>query len=185
MKSHIMLPRLFACTFGPKHMYHIGPFERFLYGHWVDGYKYLGCYITSDFIDDRDLEDQARAIYSRSNMIVRKFSNCSVDFKNQLSRSYISCLYCSALWLIFSTATFNMTRVAYNNVYRALMGITRGYMVIVYLVNSVQITWIGFHAVLKKKILSLRGHLHKSVNIVVASYVSSPYFMLSSPLCAK
>ena len=81
----------------PKHMHHIGPFERFLYGHWVDGYKYLGYYIRSDFIDDRDLKDQARAIYSRSNMIVRKFSNCSVDFKNQLSRSYISCLYCSAL----------------------------------------------------------------------------------------
>ena len=77
-------------------------------------------------------------------MIVRQFLNCSVDFKNQLSRSYISCLYCSALWLIFSTATFNMTRVAYNNVYRALMGITRGYMVIVYLVNSVQITWTDF-----------------------------------------
>ena len=115
----------------PKRMYHIGPFERFLYGqlhgHWVDGYKYLGCYNTSDFIDDRDLKDQARAIYSRSNMIVWKFSNRSVDVKNQLFRSYISCLYCSALWLIFSTATFNMTRVAYNNVYRALMGITRGY----------------------------------------------------------
>ena len=57
----------------PKHMYHIGPFERFLYRHWVDGYKYLGCYITSDFIDDRDVEDQARAIYSRSNMIVLSF----------------------------------------------------------------------------------------------------------------
>ena len=128
----------------PKHMHHIGPFERFLYGHWVDGYKHLGCYIRSDFIDDRDLKDQARAIYSRSNMIVGKFSHCSVDFKNQLSRSYISCLYCSALWLKFSTATFNMTRVAYNNVYRALMGITRGYMVIVYLVNSVQITWTDF-----------------------------------------
>ena len=183
MKSHIMLPRLFACTF--VHMYHTGPFERFLYGHWVDGYKYLGCYITSDFIDDRDLEDQARAIYSRSNMIVRKFSNCPVDFKNQLSRSYISCLYCSALWLIFSTATFNMTRVAYNNVYRALMGITRGYghsLSGEFCTNNMD----GFHAVLKKKkILSLRGHLHKSVNTVVASHVSSPYFMLSSPLCAK
>ena len=32
----------------------------------------------------------------------------------------------------------------------------------------------GFHAVPKKKnFLSLKGHLHKSVNTVVASYVSS------------
>ena len=143
-----MLPRLFACTFGQSIctiLAHLSDFCMDIGLMGISpGYKYLGCYITSDFIDDRDLEDQARAIYSRSNMIVRKFSNCSVDFKNQLSRSYISCLYCSALWLIFSTATFNMTRVAYNNVYRALMGITRGYMVIVYLVNSVQITWTDF-----------------------------------------
>ena len=43
----------------------------------------------------------------------------------------------------------------------------------------------GFEVVLRKMISSLRGRLHKSINTVVASYVSSPYFMLSSPLCAK
>ena len=58
-------------------------------------------------------------------MTVCKFSNCSVDVKNQLLRSYTSCLYCSALWLSYSTATFNMTSVVDNNVYRALLGITR------------------------------------------------------------
>ena len=71
----------------PKHMNRIGPVKQFLYGNelrWVDEYKYLGCYITSDFVDDRDLKRQARAIYSRGNMIVRKFSTCSVDVKNQL-----------------------------------------------------------------------------------------------------
>ena len=65
----------------PKCMYHIGPVKQFLYGNelrWVDKYKYLGCYLTSDFADDRDLKRQARAIYSRGNMIVRKFSTCSV-----------------------------------------------------------------------------------------------------------
>ena len=117
-------------------------------------------------------------------MIVRKFSTCSVDVKNQLFRSYISCLYCSALWLKFSAATFNMIRVAYNNVYRALMGITRGYGHSIsreYCTNNID----GFEAVLRKMISSLRGRLYKSVNTVVASYVSSPYFILSSPLCAK
>ena len=39
--------------------------------------------------------------------------------------------------------------------------------------------------IIKKMISSLRGWLHKSVNTGVASYVSSVYFMLSSPLCAK
>ena len=115
---------------------------------------------------------------------LRKFSTYSVDVKNQLFRSYISCLYCSALWLKFSTATLNMTRVAYNNVYRALMWTTRGYGHSIsreYCTNNID----GFETVLGKMISSLRGWLHKSVNTVVASYVSSQYFMLSSPLCAK
>ena len=84
-------------------------------------------------------------------MIVRKFSNHTVDVKNQLFRSYISCLYCGALWLIFSTATFNMTRVAYNNVYRTLMGITRGYghsLSGEFCTNNID----GFQAVLKKNL---------------------------------
>ena len=80
MKSHITLLRLFAYAYiRPKHVYHIGPVKQFLYGHelgQVDEYKYLECYITSDYTDERDLERQARAIYSRGNMIVHKFSNC-------------------------------------------------------------------------------------------------------------
>ena len=60
-------------------------------------------------------------------MIARKFSQCSVCVKNHLCRSYISCLYCSILWLYYSTTTFGMIRVAYNNVYRSLMWIARGY----------------------------------------------------------
>ena len=40
-------------------MYHIGPVKQFLYENelrWVDEYRYLGCYIMSDFIDDRALD---------------------------------------------------------------------------------------------------------------------------------
>ena len=55
-----------VCTYiRPKHMYHIGPVVQFLYRNelrLVDEYRYLGCYITSDFVDDRDLKRKARAI---------------------------------------------------------------------------------------------------------------------------
>ena len=120
-----------VCMFiRPKHMCHIEPVKQVLYGselNWVDVYKYLGCFITSDLKDDRDIRRQVRAIYCRGNMIIQKFSKCSVDVKNQLFRSYVSCLYCCALWKDYSTSSFNMVRVAYNNVYRALMGIKRVY----------------------------------------------------------
>ena len=57
------------------------------------------------------------------------------------------------------------------------MGITRGYGHSIsreYCTNNIDI----FEAVLRKMISSLRGRLHKSVNTVVASYLSSPYFIL-------
>ena len=76
-------------------------------------------------------------------MTVRKFSNCSVDVKNQLFRSYISCLYCIPLWLNYCTATFNMTRVAYNNVYRALMRTTSGYGHSISSEKSLMAEWLG------------------------------------------
>ena len=53
-------------------MCHIEPVKQFLYGSklsWVDVYKYLGCFITSDLKDDRDIRRQARAIYCRGIMI--------------------------------------------------------------------------------------------------------------------
>ena len=112
-----------------KHMNSIGPIKQFLYGHQLClvEHKNLGCYITSDFIDDIYLKRQARAIYSRRNMSVHKFSNCSLDVKKHFFSLYIGYLYCSAVWLNYSTVTFKMTKVAYNNVYNTLTGITRGY----------------------------------------------------------
>ena len=89
--------------------------------------SFLFVTITSDLKDDRDIKRQVRPIYCRGNMIIQKFSECSVDVKNQLFRSYVSCLYCCALWKDYSTSSFNMVKVAYNNVYRALMLIKRVY----------------------------------------------------------
>ena len=117
-------------------------------------------------------------------MIIRKFSKCSVNVKNQLFRSYVSCLYCCALWNIYSTSSFNMVRVAYNNVYRALMGIKRVYGHSIsseYVNNCID----GFGAAQRKLTASLRGRLCLSTNTIIAPYVSSLYFMFASPLCEK
>ena len=68
-----------------KHMCHIEPVKQFLYGSklsWVDVYKYLGCFITSDLKDYRDIRRQVRAIYCRGNILIQKFSKCSVNVKN-------------------------------------------------------------------------------------------------------
>ena len=117
-------------------------------------------------------------------MIIRKFSKGSVDAKNQLFRSYVSCLYCCALWKDYSTSSVNMVRVAYNNVYRALMGIKRVYGYSIsskYVDNCID----GFEATQRKLTSSLRGRLYLSSNTIITPYISSLYFMFASPLCAK
>ena len=115
-------------------------------------------------------------------MIIRKFSKCSVDVKNQLFRSYVSCLYCCALWKDYSNSSFNMVRVAYNNVYRALMGIKRvhGHSISNEYVNN---CIDGFEATQRKLTSSLRGGLYKSTNTIIAPYISSLYFFFFFFFC--
>ena len=171
-------------------MCHIEPVKQFLYGselNRVNVYKYLGCFIASALKDDRDIRRQVRAIYCRGNMIIRKFSKCSVDviYKHQLFRSYVSCSCCCVLWKDYSTSSFNMVRVACHNVYRALMGIKRVYGHSIsseyYVNNCID----GFEATQRKLTSSLRGRLHMSSNTITAPYISSLYFMFGSPLCEK
>ena len=39
--------------------------------------KYLGCFISDDLSDDRDIKRQTAAYYLRGNSVVRTFSHCS------------------------------------------------------------------------------------------------------------
>ena len=66
------------------------------------------------------------------------------------------------------------------------MGITRGYMAIVYLVNSVQITWTDFTQFKKIYIyFKFERSFTQECKYCCGFLCIFPYFMLSSPLCAK
>ena len=89
-----------------------------------------------------------------------------MDVKNQLFRSYVSCLYCGALWKDSSSSSFDMVRVACNNVYRALMRIKRVYghrISSKYVNNCID----GFEATQRKLTFSLRGRLYMSSNNII------------------
>ena len=73
-----------------------------------------------------------------------------------------------------------MVRVAYNNVYRALMLIKGVYghsMSSEYVNNCID----GFGATQRKLTASRRGRLCLSTNTIIAPYLSSLYFMFASP----
>ena len=44
-----------------------------------------------------EISKQIRTLYIRSNKLLRMFSYCTIDVKNELFRSYCSSLYCCAL----------------------------------------------------------------------------------------
>ena len=61
--------------------------------------KYLGVIICDDMKDDEDMLIHLRSFYARSNSILRKFHNCSVN----VLKLYLFHAYCCTIYLLFST----------------------------------------------------------------------------------
>ena len=63
----------------------------------VENCRYLGITISTKN-SDLDLKRQMRKIYASTNLLLRKFSKCSVDVKCYLINTYCSNLYCAPMW---------------------------------------------------------------------------------------
>jgi exonuclease III len=142
-------------------------------------HKYLGIFITDKFKDDRDIKRQIRATYCRGNVLISKFRKCTAEVKVQLFKTFCSNLYCSPLWCNFSKSTFKRLQVAYNNVFRGLMHISKR--------SSVSKAFIDhnvdcFNVLIRKNIVSFIKRIQASDNVLVSSYVSSKYFLYGSKL---
>jgi len=55
--------------------------------------------------DDTDIKREIRNMYSRTNMMLRRFGKCTMYVKLQLFRSYCLCLYGTALWSKHNAST--------------------------------------------------------------------------------
>ena len=44
--------------------------------------KYLGCFLSDDQSDNVEISKQIRTLYIRSNKLLRMFSYCTIDVKN-------------------------------------------------------------------------------------------------------
>ena len=87
---------------------------------YVDTFKYLGHYITSDFKDNMDIAREVRSLYCRGNTLVRKFNFLNHEIKCSLFRSYCYPLYAAALWCNFRVADLYRLKVAYNSIMRKI-----------------------------------------------------------------
>ena len=149
---------------------------------WVDEHKYLGVWITSDFSDNKDIKRQIRSIYSAGNMVISKFRKCTDTVKLQLFKSYCSSLYCSHLWIDYSTDIYHKLRVAYNNIFRHLFSINRRASISHAFVNF---RVFSFHELVRNHINSFMKRILCSHNSLVIACISSPFFAYGSRLHSR
>ena len=82
--------------------------------------RYLGISIST-LNSDIDLKRQMRKLYANVNLLLRKFSKCSVGVKCFLFKTYCSNLYCAPMWFDCTKAALKKLKIAYNNSLRRFM----------------------------------------------------------------
>ena len=70
-----------------------------------------------------DIKRQMRKIHVNANLLLRKFSRCSVEVKCYLFKTYCSNLYCAPMWFDCTKNSSKMLKVAYKYSLRRFMGL--------------------------------------------------------------
>lgn len=142
----------------------------------VNDHVYLGCFLTDTCSDNSDIRRQIKCFYSRANMLLRKFYNCSSSVKIKLFRSFCTNMYCSQLWYHHTRKSLNDLRVAYNNAFRILLGLPRDCSASAMFVSRSVPT---FEALRRNMLFSLFNRLSKSKNSLVVTMLNSDTFLYS------
>jgi len=72
--------------------------------------------------DDADIKREIRNMYSRTNMLLRRFGKCSLTVKLCLFRSYCLCLYGTALWSKYNATTLLQLKYCYHKCIKMFFG---------------------------------------------------------------
>ena len=137
---------------------------------YTDSIKYLGYIFSSNNNDDAEMLRQMRLLYCRSNRLVRLFSKCSKTVLIELCRSFCTTFYCPYFWTQYNKATFSKLRVAYNNVYRKILGLCRRSSASeMFVTNNI----LNFEALIRKSIFAFTSRLSISNNAIICTIQKS------------
>ena len=139
------------------------------YLQFVDKFKYLGHIVHHDNTDDYDIMREIRNLYSRINILNRRFQRCSVAVKLMLFKSYCMCLYDAALWSKFNAGTIKKLRACYNKCIKIFFGYPRIHSV------TAMLSDLGLPILPSQLIkcqLSFREQGQNSANTVVRHFVN-------------
>ena len=137
---------------------------------YVDSFKYLGFVFSENKKDDADMLRQLRSLYAKANRITRMFHYCTVDVKLLLIKSYCTSFYCGYLWSDYKASSFSKLRVAFNNVYRRVLGLPPWSSASgMYATHNIE----NFEALLRKTLYGFVQRLENSSNKIIASLIKS------------
>ena len=137
---------------------------------YTDSIKYLGFTFTSNHCDDADILKQMRMLYCRSNRLVRLFNKCSKPVLLELCRSFCTIFYCPYFWTNYKKTTLSKIRVAYNNVYRKILGVSRRSSAsAMFVTNDIP----NFEAFFRKSIYSFTTRISFASNNRHISYIKN------------
>jgi len=93
---------------------------------YVYEFRYLGHIINNRLTDDDDINREIN-MFTRTNVLLRRFSKCSVFVKITLFKSYCMSFYDSALWRSYLKGSFQKLRSCYNKCLKMFFGYSRSF----------------------------------------------------------
>ena len=126
---------------------------------------------------DLDLKRQMRKMYANANVLLRKFSKCSINVKCYLFKTYCSNLYCAPMWFDCTKTALKKLKVAYNNSLRRFMGLPWHNSASEMFVN---LNIKSFGEMLRSFVYSFRSRIMISGNLMLIGIYHSPCIIYSN-----
>lgn len=88
----------------------------------VNQFKYLGHIIDNSFSDDSDINREIKTLFTRTNILSRRFKRCSLAVKLRLFRTFCMCFFDIALWTDFTVGAINRFASCYYKCIKCFFG---------------------------------------------------------------
>ena len=110
------------------------------------------------------------ALCGRSNVLLRKFSNCSFRVKTRLFNAFCNNFYCIQLWCDYKASSIRSLHVCHNNALRRLLDLPRNASISsAFVVNQTD----NFPILRRKAVYSFVRRLRFSENELLKSLLHS------------
>ena len=110
------------------------------------------------------------------NVLIRKFANCSLNFKCKLFRAHCSALYCAPLRCSYNLIMYRKLKVSHNDILRRSMDVPRYYSARTMFVNS---HLDNIDVLIRKQCNGFKNRLQCSDNRIINAIVNSYPFKMS------